>query len=115
MQRIIPQFKDDNDKIIVVAMIILSLFCVFIPPLIVMLCLKNYISESSYQIAKAYLNLELFLFLVSLIFIIPIIGWIVGFILCPILYIINVVIIVLNLCAISAMKELKIPVPFNFI
>lgn len=115
MKKILPQFKDDTDKIIVVATVIGSIFFVFFPALIAILFGKNYISESSYQIVKSILNFELFLFLVSLIFMIPIIGWLLAIILAPLMVVINTIIMILDLCAIAKNTEVKIPVWYEFI
>ena len=115
MKEIIPAFRDDNDKIVVVAMFILSIFFFLFPALIVILCCKNQISESSYQIAKALLNFELLMFIVSLFCMIPIIGWIFGLIICPLLMIINVIVVIINMCAIAKQAPVKIPVMYEFI
>ena len=79
------------------------------------LLLKEQISEKSYNIAKAFLNFELLLFLVSLLFAVPVIGWLVGVILAPLMCIFNVIIVIIDLCAISNNTEVKIPVLFKFI
>ena len=55
------------------------------------------------------------LFLVALIFIIPVIGPILGFVLAPIMMILNVVICVINLCAVGKGSEIKLPVPYKFL
>ena len=115
MKKIMPMFKDDQDKIITIAMIVASMFFVFVPALLVVLLLKDKISENSYQIAKMFLNFELLLFLISLIFVLPIIGWLIGVILGPLMMIANVIICVINLCAITKNAELKVPVPYEFI
>ena len=115
MKKIVPAFKDDNDKIIVVAIIVTSMFLIFVPALLVVLLLKDKISESSYQIAKMFLNFELLLFLVSLIFAIPVIGWLLGLVLGPLMMIFNVIICVINLCSVAKMTEVKVPVPYEFI
>ena len=115
MKKIMPVFKDDKDKITIVTMIILSMFLVFVPALIIVLFMKDQISESSYQIAKAFLNFELLLFLVSLIFVIPVIGWFLGFILAPLITVLNIIICVINLCAVAKLTEVKLPVPFEFV
>lgn len=115
MKKIMPAFKDDNDKLIVVAMLILSMFLVFVPALVVVLLLKDRVSETSYQIAKMFLNFELLLFLVSLIFVLPVIGWLLGVILGPVLMIVNVVVCVMNLCSIGKNSEVKVPVPYEFV
>ncbi len=115
MKKIFPQFKNDTDRIIIVGMLVLSMFTLFIPSLIVILLLKDYLSEQSYQIAKSIFNMELLFFLISLIFAIPIIGWIIGIIAGPIIGIINVVVIILALCSIAKQSEVKIPVLFEFV
>lgn len=115
IKKIMPSFKDDQDKIIVVAMIIASMFLVFVPALIVVLFLKDKLSENSYAIAKMFLNFELLLFLVSLIFAVPLIGWILGVILGPLMMILNVIICIVNLCAVAKSAEIKVPVPYEFI
>jgi len=115
MTKILPQFKDDTDKLITLAMIICSIFFIFIPSLIVIFIPKNYISESTYEIAKAFFNFELLLTIISLFFIVPVIGWIVGAIVAPILMIFNVIIVLINILALAGNKELSIPVPFKFI
>ena len=115
MKNFTPQFKDDKDRLITLAMFITSMFFIFIPALIVIFIPKDYISETTYNIAKSLFNFELLLFLISLLFIIPIIGWIVGFIIAPLLMLWNIVIVVINLCAIAGNKELKIPEYYSFI
>lgn len=115
MKKIMPSFKDDTDKIIVVAVLILSMFFLFLPGLLVILFGKNYVSESSYEISKGFFNFELLLFLISLLFAVPVIGWIAGVILAPLFAIFNIIIIVIDLCAISKGAELKIPVWFEFV
>ena len=115
MKVITPVFKDDRDKIAAVATIILSLFFVFIPALLVVLLLKEKIGESTYQIAKAFLNFELLLFIISLFFMIPIIGWLLAVILAPLMCIFNAIIVILALCAVAKGGEVKVPVWYEFI
>ena len=115
MRNFAPQFKDDKDRLITLAMFIASMFFIFVPSLIVVFIPKDYISESTYEIAKSLFNFELLLFLISLLFVIPIIGWVVGFIVAPILMLWNVIIIIINLCAFASNKEIKIPEYYKFI
>ena len=115
MKKIMPVFKDEKDKLITVAMIIASMFLVFVPSLLVVLFGRNYVSENSYAISKAFFNFELLLFLVSLIFVIPVIGWFLGIILGPIMMILNVIICVINLCAVAKGAETNIPVKYEFV
>ena len=115
MKAFIPEFKDDTDKIITVAMFIISIFTAFIPALVVILLLKEKVSERSYEITKAFLNFEILMFLISLLFFIPIIGWLASVIGIPVLALINVLVIVFALCGIAKGSEIKIPVPYEFI
>jgi len=115
MKAISPVFKDDRDKIAAVATIILSLFFMFIPALLVILFLKDKISETSYEIAKAFLNFELLLFIISLFFAVPVIGWVVAIILGPLMCIFNAIIVILALCAVAKGSEIKVPVWYEFI
>ena len=115
MKNFTPTFIVDKDKLITLAMLLCSMFFLFFPALIVIFIPKEYISENTYDIAKALFNFELLLFLISLLFMVPIIGWIVGFIVAPILAIWNIIVLVVALCAIAGNKEIKIPELFNFI
>jgi len=113
--KITPLFKDDTDKIIIVGMIILSIFFFLFPSLIVVLCLKNQISENSYNISKSLLNFEILIFLISLICMIPILGWLLAILLCPILEIINIIVMILALCSIGKNSDVNVPVMYEFI
>ena len=115
MKRFNPVFKDDKDKIITLGIIIFSMFFYIFPPLIALFISKEYISENTYEISKTLFNFELFLFLISLFFLVPVIGWIVGFIVAPILAIWNIIIVIMNICAIAGNNQIKIPEPYKFI
>ena len=115
MKKITAEFKNDTDKLITLAMIVTSIFFVFIPSLIVIFIPKEYISESTYNIAKAFFNFELLMFLIALFFMVPIIGWIIGFFVTPIMMILNVIVVVINVCALAKDSEFKIPVVYDFI
>lgn len=115
MKQIMPIFNEDKDKLIAVTVVLLSMFFFFIPSLLIILLGKNYIDDNSYNISKAIFNFELFIFLVSLICIVPIIGWLIGLILIPLLYIWNVIVTVIALCSIGKGSEVRIPTPFEFV
>ena len=53
MKKIVPVFNDDRDKIITLAMVITSMFFIFIPALIVVLLFKEKINENSWHSAAA--------------------------------------------------------------
>ena len=110
--KIMPEYKDDTDKIITILTAVCTIFCGFIAPLITVLLLKQYIS---YEISKSFLNFEIFLALISLIAIIPIFGWIAGIFIIPILYIWNILVAVLAVCAMVKKFEVSVPVPYAFI
>lgn len=115
MKKIPAVFKDDKDRLAAVAVILCSMFFMFIPGLIVILGLKQYVSENTYEISKAFFNFELLLFLVSLFFLVPIIGWLAGLFLGPLLAILNIIVVILNLCAIAKVGEVKLPSWFEFV
>ena len=115
MKIITAEFKDDKDRITSIAMFILTLFFAFIPSLIVVFIPKNYISESTYEIAKTLFNFELLLFLISLLCFIPIIGWIASLFIVPVLLIWNIIIVIINLCSIAKENVAKIPEYYKFI
>ena len=114
MKNFVPAFKDDKDRLITIAVLILSIFFYVFPSLITIFVPREYISESTYEISKALFNFELFIFLISLLFLVPIIGWIVGFFVAPVLMIWNIIVIIINLCAIAGNKELNVPEPYKF-
>ena len=115
MKKISAAFKDDTDKLIALAMVVCSMFFIFIPALIVLFIPKDIKSECTHNLAKAFFNFELLLALISLIFIIPVLGWLIGAVLGPVMIIFNVIIVVINICAFAKNAELKVPVPFEFI
>jgi len=115
MRSIPAVFKDDRDKLAAVAVILCSMFFLFIPGLIVILGLRQYVSENTYEIAKSFFNFELLLFLISLFFMVPIIGWLAGIILAPFLAILNVILCIIGICAVAKGSEVKIPVWFEFV
>ena len=96
-------------------MFVLTLFFAFIPSLIVIFIPKNYISESTYQIAKTLFNFELLLFLISLLCWIPLIGWLASVLIVPVVLIWNAIVVVINLCSIAKENVTKIPEYYKFI
>ena len=115
MKEITPEFKDDIDKLITLGMVIASGFFFFIPSLIVIFIPKKYISDSTYNISKAFFNFELLLFLISLFFMVPIIGWLAAVVVAPILMIWNIIIVIIDICALAKGSAIKVPALFEFI
>jgi len=113
--KIMPNFKDDRDKMLMLIMTMTSIFLTFIPACLAIIFLKGKISDSSYEIAKMFFNFELILFFIALIFVIPVIGWIISFLLAPILLIINIIICGLALIALTKNSEVNVPVLYQFI
>lgn len=80
-----------------------------------MLFLKKFVSEQSYLITKAFLNFEILLLLISLFFIIPVIGWAAGLFFGPILYIWNFIVVLFAVCSLVKKSEVSVPVFYEFI
>ena len=115
MKNIVAEFKDDKDRMITVAMFIFTLFFSLIPSLIVIFIPKTYISECTYSIAKTLFNFELLLFLISLLCVIPFIGWLASIIIVPVILIWNTIIVVINLCSLAKDGVVKLPEYYQFI
>ena len=117
------EFKNDNEKIIVVGMTLCAIVLSFISPLLVILVFKDKLSEKSYAYSKALLNFELLLFIFCIIFfiigLIPIIGWIIagllGGIFSTVIIIYNAIMMLLSVFKISDRKEVDLPVVYEFI
>ena len=117
------EFKDDNEKVIVVGMILLAMVLSFISPLLVFFLFRDKISEKSYEFTKALLNFELLLFIICIIFciisFIPLIGWLIGaflgWLFSAVIIIYNAVMMLLNIFKISDRKEAQLPVPYEFV
>ena len=107
-----PAFRDDQDKITVLLVVLASLFFTCFPALIIVLFLKDKVSENSYAIIKALFNFELVLFLALLLLtFIPVISWLVNIA----VLIFNVIVILQNVFAIAKNSEIKFPSWFEFI
>ena len=115
MKKFATEFKDDNDKLILIFTLITSYFLFCLPAFIVIVGLKKYISDSTYNIIKAVFNFELLLLLVCLTCLIPFIGWILGIFITPIIFILNIIIVTINIVAIAKKSNLQIPVWFEFL
>lgn len=115
MKTIFIDFRNDSDRGILILTFILSMGLMFIPPLLTFFLAKEYLSESAMQTVKSLFNFELLLFLIGLISIIPIIGWLLSIILIPLIAIYNIIIIVINMCSMAKNNEVKIPVMYEFL
>lgn len=117
METIMPLFKDENDKTIMIISLILTIFFCFIPFLLVFLLLKDKLSENSVAISKAYLNFELLLFIISIgINLIPILGQIIGILfIFPAVLILNLIFPIWSALSISNNQPVKVPVLIKFI
>ena len=115
MKKIMPTFSDEKDKLIAIVMITTSIFFSFIPSLVVIFGAKKYVSESTVNVAKLLFNFELLLFLLALLFLVPIIGQILGFICAPIMMIFNAIMCLINLCSVGKGEEVKLPQPYQFL
>ena len=115
MEVILPVFKNPEDRNILILALLLALVFGFIPFLLVLLFLNEKIGESSKQIIKSFLNFELLIFLISVIAAIPIVGFLVSLLICPLCFIVNLIVILMALLAISNNQAVKIPVFIKFI
>ena len=115
MTKIMPLFKNDDDRIITIAVFLTSVFFLFLPSLLVILCLKEKLSDEAYGIIKSVFNFELFLFIISLFFMLPVIGWIAGIVVAPLIAIWNILVMIIALCSVAKDKEVSIPVPYEFV
>ena len=108
MEKIMPIFRDENDKLLTIIALIASIFLPVIP-FLVLFFLKDNLSENSFAITKAFLNFEILLFVISLICWVPIVGWIICLIFGPIILLINAVIMLMGILSILNNKEVCIP------
>ena len=117
METIIPAFKDSNDKTIVILSLVLTIFLGFIPFLLVLLLMKDKMSDSSIAIAKSFFNFELLLLIISIaINIIPIIGQIVGLLMIfPLVLLLNLIFPLWALLSVANNQPVKVPVWIKFI
>lgn len=113
MESIAPEFKDENEKnIVLVALIITMLTGPWIPGAIYFLA-KNYFSPNAFDIFKAVFNFEIMLILVwvaifILMFIVGVAGLLMG-----ILPIAHLIVVLLAIVAIVNKKNVEIPVPLK--
>ncbi len=115
METIMPVFKNEEDKTIVILTLVLAIFLGFLAPLIVMLFFKEKLSENSFSIVKTLLNFELMLLLFCIIFMIPIVGWLIATIGAPVVAIINLIFPIMALVAVINQQAVKFPVLFKFV
>jgi len=123
MREFTVEFKDDNEKIIIIGAILGAIILSFISPLVVFFFLRDKIGEKSYELIKALLNFELLLFIICIVFfiigLIPVIGWIIaaflGGLVGTVLFIYNAVILLFAVFSITDKKVAKLPVPYEFV
>ena len=115
METLTPAFQTEEEKYIMIAMLVCCLFLGFLSPLIIMIVAKEKLSESSLQMLKAFLNFELFLLILIVVTLIPIIGWILSFILCPVIFVCGLLFPIWGLVATANNQAFKVPVLFKFV
>ena len=112
MKVFVPAFKDDQEKMSLLVIVLLSLFFTCLPSLVMILFFKDKIGENIYPIIKALFNFELILFLALLLLtFIPILGWLVN----VVVLLFNLIVILQAVFAIGKNSEIKIPSWFEFI
>ncbi len=115
MKRYKVEFKNDNDKLIFILVLLGSLFAFCLPAFIAIMFCKKYLSEGTYDVCKGLFNFELLILLITIAFTVPVIGWILGWIFGTAIVIFNIVIVVVNIVALAQKTEFMVPVLFEFL
>ena len=100
-----PEWGNDNEKLISLAIVLGAFFTGFIAPLLCFLLAKDKMTEQMLNFTKAYFNWTIFILICFIIGIIPIIGTIIAFI----AGIAFLVVTIINIVAIVQEGELKVP------
>ena len=103
MEEYTLSFKNDNERIIVVLMLILSVFMWFIPSIIVVLLCPNLLGENSLNFAKALFNFE-----VTLLILAAILGFVSLGVFAGLIYLANIIILLMGLVSISQNSPIKL-------
>ena len=112
--KLLPKFKNDEERYIVAAAIGLPLICaglLFIPPLVVYFGFKDKLTDTSKLIVRQYLNFMLTLFIAIIICTITV----VGSILVPVIGIVGLIYLIIDLLAVLNGTEVQIPVFIEFL
>ena len=109
----IPVFQNSSEKSIVVMSMVFGIFFGFIPFLIVMFACKDNLSETSYEMIKAFANLELCFFIICFaVGLVPLVG-LISLLVGPAFFIWSLILILSALQGINNNSEVKIPVMFK--
>ncbi len=100
-----PDWSNDNEKLIVLAIVLGAFFTGFIAPLLCFLLAKDKMTEQMLNFTKTYFNWTIFLLICFVIGFIPIIGTLIAFI----AGIAFLVVTIINIIAIVQEGELKVP------
>ena len=113
MESIVPEFKDENEKnIVLVGLLITLLTGPWVPGAIYFLA-KTYFTPNAYDIFKAVFNFEIMLLLVWVaLFILTLIIGITGFLM-MFLPIAHLIVVLLAIVAVANKKLVEIPVPIK--
>lgn len=109
MESIAPEFKNDDEKNMVAAVLIVSLILAFIPSLVAYLFCKKSFSENGLAIVRAFLNFDAILVIFSVV---------IGIVDAPdflykVIYIAHAAVAILSVAAIANKKRVEIPVPLK--
>lgn len=108
------QNKNKDEKVLLLVTILGSIFLGFLLPLIIWLVQKDTFSAYANDIVKGTLNFQLTILIASLICsLLSFVG--IGCILVPIVYVVNIVILVLASVAVSSGSEYKYPLTIHFV
>lgn len=107
------EIQNENEKKLLAFLFILGIFFGFIPFLIALFCMKEKFNNSLFEVIKAFTNFELIVFLVLFaIGLVPLVN-LLSFLISPIAFIINAIILLMALKSLSLARPISIPVFFK--
>ena len=115
MEVISPEFKDENEKNTMTLLAVLTILTAIVAPLVVFFAMKENLSPAANAVTKALLNFEILMTILTIICMIPIIGWMAAFLLAPFITIAHLIVtIVATLCLVNN-QPVKVWAPVKFI
>jgi len=104
------EIKNEEERKILVIALVVGIILSFIPFLIVMFAYGNKLNDSLMNIVKAFCNFDLLLFIIIFALgVIPILG-LLTFLVSPLAFIVNLILILKALSAINSNQPVEIPV-----
>lgn len=107
------EIQNENEKKLLFFLLILGIFFGFIPFIIALFCMKEKFNNTLLEIIKAFTNFELIIFLIVFaIGLVPIVGFL-TFLISPVVFIINAIILLMAMKSLSLSRPISIPVFFK--